>query len=73
MAMSLVILAIVLASFALGFRFADIRAEALDRIQRRRLAEAVIPPTTARRALAVLPARRHTAPVPPFHLRHPAS
>ena len=37
MAMNLVILTIVLASFALGFRFADIRAEAVDRVRRRRL------------------------------------
>ena len=33
MAMSLVILAIVLASFALGLRIADIRAEVLDRFR----------------------------------------
>ena len=65
MAMNLVILAIVLASFALGFRVADIRADVLDRIRRRRLFEIVSPPASPRRALTVLPARRHTAPAPP--------
>ncbi len=62
MVMNLVILAIVLASFALGFRIADIRAEVLDRLQRRRLAEIMGPPATPRRAMTVLPARRQAAP-----------
>lgn len=57
MVMNLVILAIVLASFALGFRIADIRAEVLDRLQRRRRAELVDPPATPRRAMTILPAQ----------------
>lgn len=64
MAMSLVILAIVLASFALGFRIADIRAEVMDRIQRRKPAEIGGPPAAARRAMTVLPARRQAVPAP---------
>lgn len=64
MEMSLVILAIVLASFALGFRFADIRAEALDRVRSRLAVQAAISPATARRAATALPARLRAAPVP---------
>ncbi len=62
MVMNLVILAIVLASFALGFRVADIRADVLDRRQRRRPAEIVSPPAAPRQAMTVLPARRQAAP-----------
>lgn len=62
MVMNLVILAIVLASFALGFRIADIRAEVLDRIQRRTLAEFGNLPAKANRAMTVLPSRRKPVP-----------
>lgn len=65
MAMSLVILAIVLASFALGFCIADIRAEVLDRFRRRKPAGTASPPATARRAMTVLPARRQSTPAAP--------
>lgn len=61
MVMNLVILAIVLASFALGFRVADIRADVLDRLQRRRRAEIVSLPAAPRRAMTVLPARAAVA------------
>lgn len=65
MVMNLVILAIVLASFALGFRIAGIRADVLDRLQRGKPAETIALPATRRRAMTVLPARRHAAPAPP--------
>lgn len=64
MVMNLVILAIVLASFALGFRIADIRADVLDRLQRRKPTETIALPATRRRAMTVLPARRTTASRP---------
>lgn len=73
MAMNLVILAIVLASFALGFRIADIRAEVLDRVQRRKLAEIGHSPTTASRAMRVLPARRKPTPAPRAVARRPVA